>query len=46
MILEAMSKMRYSYEGALSKLLGQTSIPPGFTLGDMISLVDPALILA
>ena len=39
--LETLVKMGYSYEGALGKLLNQTSIPPGFTLGDMLSLVDP-----
>jgi hypothetical protein len=30
------------YEGSLSKLLDQTTLLPGFTLGEMISLVDPA----
>src|SRR6266487_1657497 len=43
--LEALSKIGYSYEGALSKLLEQTSIPPRFTLRDIISLADPALAL-
>ena len=41
--LETLMKLGYSYEGSLSKLLSQTTIPPGFTLGDMVSLVDPAL---
>jgi hypothetical protein len=39
---ETLSKLGYSYEGSLSKLLDQTTILPGFTLGEMISLADPA----
>ena len=37
-----MSKLGYTYEGSLSKLLDQTTLLPGFTLGEMISLADPA----
>ena len=38
-----MSKIGYSYKEALSKLLGQTSIPLGFTLRDIILLVELVL---
>jgi hypothetical protein len=30
------------YKGSLSKLLDQTTLFPGFTLGEMILLADPA----
>jgi hypothetical protein len=40
--IETLSKLGYSYEGSLSKLLDQTTLLPGFTLGEMISLADPA----
>jgi hypothetical protein len=39
---ETLSKLGYTYEGSLSKLLDQTTLLPGFTLGEMISLADPA----
>ena len=45
MTLKALSKIRYSYKEALSKLLRQTSIPLRFILRDIILLVDPALAL-
>jgi hypothetical protein len=35
-------KLGYIYEGSLSKLLDQTTLLPGFTLGEIILLVDPA----
>ena len=41
-----MSKIGYSYKGALSKLLEQTSILPSFTLREIILLADPALTIA
>jgi hypothetical protein len=37
-----LSKLGYTYEGSLSKLLDQTTLLPSFTLGEMISLTDPA----
>jgi hypothetical protein len=37
-----LSKLGYSYKGSLSKLLDQTTLIPGFTLGEIILLVDPA----
>jgi len=44
--LETLMKLGYSYEGSLSKLLSQTTIPPGFTLGDIVLLIDLVLHLA
>src|SRR6266487_176586 len=38
----ALSRLGYSYEDSLSKLLDQTTILPGFTLGEMISLTNLA----
>jgi hypothetical protein len=35
-------KLGYIYKGSLSKLLDQTTLLPGFTLGEIILLVDPA----
>jgi hypothetical protein len=40
--IETLSKLGYTYKGSLSKLLDQTTLLPGFTLGEIISLVDPA----
>ena len=37
-----MSKLSYTYEGSLSKLLDQTTLLLSFTLEEMISLTDPA----
>ena len=37
-----MSKLGYTYEGSLSKLLDQTTLLLSFTLEEMISLTDPA----
>jgi hypothetical protein len=37
-----LSKLGYIYKGSLSKLLDQTTLLPGFTLGEIISLADPA----
>ena len=39
---DTLLKLGYSYEGSLTKLLDQTTLLPGFTLGEMISLADPA----
>ncbi len=38
----ALSRLGYSYEDLLSKLLDQTTILPGFTLREMISLTNLA----
>jgi len=39
---ETLSKLSYTYEGSLSKLLDQTTLLLSFTLEEMISLTDPA----
>jgi hypothetical protein len=40
-VIETLSKLGYSYENSLSKLLEQSSIPSGLTLGEMMTLLDP-----
>jgi hypothetical protein len=40
-VVETLFKLGYSYESSLSKLLEQKSIPPGLTLGEMMTLLDP-----
>jgi hypothetical protein len=40
-VVETLSKLGYSYENSLSKLLEQNSIPSGLTLGEMMTLLEP-----
>ena len=40
-VSDTLSTLGYSYENTMNKLLEQTSLLPGFTLGEMISLADP-----
>ena len=40
--IKTLSKLGYTYEGSLSKLLDQTILLLNFTLKEIISLIDPA----
>jgi hypothetical protein len=40
--IDTLLKLGYSYKGSLTKLLNQTTLLPGFILGKIISLINPA----
>jgi len=42
--IKTLSKLSYTYERSLNKLLDQTTLLPSFTLREIISLTDPAFI--